>query len=797
MNWKIYITVFVSAFIISFPQNIIGCGPDADPYDYYTSFFSQHLASVSTFKPFYYTGYNFLYDEQEPVDTRDVLAAEWAAYCRGVNAEDAESFVMQYALKDINSLYYAIEKAQPLKIPDSVKRNSMTNYFLQQKDLEALGYIIYAKKVEPYVAGDLNSWEPVKRDTAKMAKLILNGQQLYKAAKAPLFKLKYAYQIIRLAHYSNQYAAAIKYYDQYIPTNDTKSVLKDLSLALKAGALYKAGDTRQAAYLFSKVFIETDVKRVSNYLGFNWAVVKANRQEDYLALCKNNSEKAAMLSMFAMGSTENELPALKKIYALQPSLNLLEVIVTREVNKLEEKYFTPTLTTQAGGREFYYTWSDGVNDSAMKAGKEQAKALASFLSDAGDNAEVSNPGLLKTAAAYCAFITRDYHLANRYLSAAKKLKLTPKVADQWALTNLLVTVNEQEKITPAFEEKILPSIKWLREKALAGTAVKIGYYETEEWKIFYRNLMSSILARRYHAQGDLHKEVLAIGSADNIFNIEVPGYSNALEFLRNKLVSSDVEKLYALVTNKSLSNFDQYLVKNNSLKLADVVDFAGTAFLRDYKLDSAIAWFNKGSQENKKYSINKNPFIELLYDQEEFLSNDKKSYSKLEFAKEMLRLQNVIKTDPEKAPAAFYKMALGMYNMTYYGYAWEMVQYERSGSDGYFIPKSATQFQKEYYGCFTAHEYFMKAMKSSTDKNFRAKCLFMMAKCSQKTIRQPQYGDFRSQDYSAYDAASKTYFETFKQNKYFPQFVAEYTKTPFYQTAFSSCSYLRDFVKAK
>ena len=136
MNWKIFITVCSSSALISFPQNIIGCGPSADPYDYYTSFFHQNLPDAKNYRPFYYTGYNFLYDDNEPVETADVLAKEWAAYCGStVTAADAKKFVNKFAWKDLSNLYFNIEKNQPLKIPDSVNQNSMTAYFLRQKKL--------------------------------------------------------------------------------------------------------------------------------------------------------------------------------------------------------------------------------------------------------------------------------------------------------------------------------------------------------------------------------------------------------------------------------------------------------------------------------------------------------------------------------------------------------------------------------------------------------------------------------------------------------------------------------------
>ena len=44
----------------------------------------------------------------------------------------------------------------------------MTNYFFKTKDLEALGYILFAKQVEPYVGGTAETWEPIKRDSVKL-----------------------------------------------------------------------------------------------------------------------------------------------------------------------------------------------------------------------------------------------------------------------------------------------------------------------------------------------------------------------------------------------------------------------------------------------------------------------------------------------------------------------------------------------------------------------------------------------------------------------------------------------------
>lgn len=799
MNWKLFLTACVSTALISFPQNIIGCGPDADPYDYYTSFFYQNLPDAKNYRPFYYTGYNFLYDETEPVSTTDVLSKEWASYCGNpVTTRDAKEFITAFAWKDLNNLYLNLEKSQPLKIPDSVQKNSMTGYFVTSKNLEALGYLMFAKKAEPFAAGGADSWEAPVRDSAKMDKLIKSGFQLYNVAKDGFIKQRYLYQVLRLAHYSGRYKEVIEWYDKFETPATNKSVVNTLSLALKAGALFRTGQNKEAAYLFSKVFAASDVKRISNFLGFNWSINHEEKREAYLSLCKNNAEKATMLAMFTMNSGDNEVNAIKTVYQLDPANDVLEVLAVREINKMEEQYLSPSLQKEKGGKTLYLSWSDNRSDSSLNESGKAAKDFMLFLNEIAEKNIAKNAGLFETGAAYLAFMIKDYTAAKKYLAAATKMNLTQKVKDQWALTNLLVTINEKDKIDAAFEEQLLPSIHWLEAKAVTEKPEKAGYYEVQQWKRFYRNLMSEILATRYHQQGDIHKEALCIGAADMIMkNTEdYYSYSNAIDFLRTSLVSKDVEKLYALLDSKQPNKFEAYLINHNSIKKAAVVDFAGTAYLRDNDYANAIVWFKK-SADKKSLTINNNPFADLLYDREEQLPAEAKfSTTKLIFAEEMQRLQKLAETDKANTAKYLYKIATGLYNMSYYGHAWRLVQYYRSGSDGYYIPDGATSFQKEYYGCYKAQEYFEKAMSASSDKNFKARCLFMMAKCSQKNIRQPQYSDFGDK-YDQYDAAQTKYFTLFKNNIYFPRLIKEYGSTPFYKEAYNSCSYLRDFVKRK
>lgn len=802
MNWKKFSIVCINIACLAMPYNIIGCASDdPDPYDYYVSFFNKNNTEVKGYEPFYYTNYRFLYHEEEPVSTSDLTSAEWVGYGNNsFTAKDARAFVVDYARKDLSNLYFHLEKSQPLQIPDSVNNNGMTKFFMTGKDLEALGYIMYAKQVEPNVTGGWTSWDPIERDTAKMGKLIKNGQQLHAVAKNNAIKLRFAYQVLRLAHYSKRYAECLRLYDELVKPNTTPSVLQDLCVGLKAGALMRLDRKAEAAVIFSQLFSKSELKRVSNYMSFDWCVKRFDEpnRNACLALCKTNEDKANLLGLFALGSNRDELTALKKIYQLSPNAALLEILTIREMNKLEEYYFTPALQFEKGAKQASINYNTiDRNDTTYIAFGKETKEMVAFCQQAISNKAVNNKGLYALAAAHAALISGDYANARKLLDDAKKLKLTSKLQDQWAMSNLLLTINTKENIDVVFEKQLLPSLKWLEKKAATD----------EEYARFYRRLFTDVLSAKYKKTSNA-KEVLCIGVADWINKEYVKdgwGYfgPGALTILRYQMTAPQVEQLIQLVESKKLSDFEQYLVTHNSFSKDDVNDVAGTTWLRQFDFATAEKWFAKVSPAYYKQDpyttyLAGNPFADLIEDTHAPTKQDTVKYTKLSFARKMWGLEQEAKTmkEPDRQAKAYYELAKGLYQMSYWGNSWLLVHYDWSGNDGLHGANDLQPGDKEYYGVYKAEEYYKKAFDLSTDKNFKARCLFMMAKCDQKQIPVPSYSQYK--DYSDYENAQKIYSKNIMTNKErFPILAKEYSTTAFYKQAFNTCSYLKDFVTKK
>ncbi len=805
MNLRTFITVFVSSFLLLFPYNIIGCaGGDADPYDYFVSFFHPDVSGDTDNKAFVYTDYRFLFDATDEPDAARATSSEWSNYATSkFSTEDAYRFVCEFGLKDINALYYHIEKKQPLKVPDSVKKSAMTQFFLEQKDLEALGYLIYAKKVEPFVVGGWNSWDMPEKDTLKMMGLIKNGLQLHAVAKSDFIKLRYAYQIVRLAHYSNKFLDCIKWYDELIQPNKTKSVLQDLSLSLKAGALQHIGKRYEAAFLFSQLFMNNKIKKISNYKSFDFSVdqFKEEDRTKTLLYAKTNSEKANVYALFSIGNSKSSMAAIQQIKSLDPGSGILPALITREINKLEEQVLTPYLRQSINKENKYVGYTElNINSEQYRTWKNECKELSQFCQDMATR--TGKRGFYFIAAAYCSIISGDLSNVKTLLEKAQTQPLTAMEKDQWQLTQLLLTINARQAIDEQFEKDLMPSINWMEKKAKTDPV----------FAKFYRRLFADLLAMKYKVANDKNsvKYILCSGVADKINEMYVKDsygyYGQTLFTLRKFVPAQQVEELIRLVESKSLNAFEQFMVKNSTFDRDDLNDIAGTAWLRQYKFPEAEKWFKKVPASYYKKELFKtymaaNPFADLLMDTHRPTRQDTVVYTKLSFTQKMMRLEKdvTVVTEVEQKAKLYYELAKGFYQMSYWGNSWLLAEYSWSSSEAGYDNKDSSSFgnnsNPDYYLVNKSKDYYLLASSTSTNQNFKARCIYMAAKCEQKKYGEMPYYYENSAEYKSKVMEWINAFD--RSTKYYSILQKQYSNTAFYKEAFTTCSYLKDFVNSR
>lgn len=801
MNWKVFTATCVSAALLLIPANSFTCGPSEDPYDYYTSFFSNRPAGKD-YKPFYYTSLLTFYDdwnEDSTAGQNDKVIEEWMAYGKTAKRADAVELIYKSPGEDLTGLAKALNAATPL--PPSLKTNSLAQALLSGKKADAVAYLQFAKKTA--ALSPASQWEEApKRDSLAVNKYLTEAANLFAKATDPFLKNKWAFQRCKAAFYNHRYADCIRLYDEYF-TEGNASAVNEPALSYKAGSLFRTGKKAEAAYIFSKLFAQSSQNKKQNYLGFWWASnsADASRIASYTSLCKNNAEKANMLGMFAMYGTSYKLAEMQKVYELNPASPLLPLLATREIHKLEEGYLTPVLAKEKGGKALYTSFADlrEENGKAKTSGQTQAVKTASFLSTlSNDNAAV-NKNLYTTGAAYLLYMAKNYGEAKALLAKTKDGQGAASAKDQAQLISLLIAASELKTVDKEAEAQLLPLLKWLVQKAKSD----------EEYRPFCRNFFSEVLAQKYEQQGDVPRTALAYGLADLAFTSPAanePSYYSptAVDFARNEMSTEALLKLYDVV-NAPSTEAEKFFVQNASLTRDAVIDVIGTSHLRDRAYAKAIEWFGKAARPEplietqynydtgKETKVAVNPLYDYLNDWLRYTKSSPAPYTKLSLAKKLLELKTKIDGADTVADKAklYYTYATALYNLSYYGNSWSAVAYERSGVD-WNEGNYKLAWQKEYYGVYEARTWYQKAYDAAINKEYKAACLFMVIKCAQRQIPRPAY-DYKNE--AASEKAEKVFQRGFKYNPLFQQFKTEFGTTKFYQYAYNRCSYLRDFVQ--
>ena len=270
------------------------CGPEPDYEKYRISYVDPDLLSDSIYQSFYQT---ILQDHQAngvyggwEAPHREFHGDGWMKIRSRENVNDWRRYfgetVSERAIHDliyssdaelVATLLTTFDKGQPRTMRDSIveaaAHNSLDNdpsdtLFLaeaikaieKQHDVPFLRYLHYAHRCGPYV-GSFPTWyywsgSDTEEDTAAtkaaMQQLIEEGLALHQNCRSDFLRLRYAYQIVRMARYAGQPKRAISLYDSLVGPNPTQSPIRFWALGHKAGAARMMGDTALSPSMLRK-----------------------------------------------------------------------------------------------------------------------------------------------------------------------------------------------------------------------------------------------------------------------------------------------------------------------------------------------------------------------------------------------------------------------------------------------------------------------------------------------------------------------------------------------------------------
>lgn len=260
--------------------------------------------------------------------------------------------------------------------------------------------------------------------------------------------------------------------------------------------------------------------------------------------------------------------------------------------------------------------------------------------------------------------------------------------------------------------------------------------------------------------------------------------AQCLNASKNRQFYDNPEKMKALIAlmdKPSKSEFEQFVLTVHPYSRADLFEYQAIGLIYQYKFPEALDKFEdcKGSGD---IGLLADPFIVHINDCHDcdHESRSGSTYTKYSFTKRMAELQSFTSGDSKKLARNYFLLANGLYNMTYFGNA-RMV-YDTKMKDHYLVEfgydNGNKSLEDPIYDCSKAAEYYRKAMELSVDKEFKAKCCFMAAKCEQNAY-------FISADYSAN--------RSIQSGKYFKLLQEDFSKTGYYKEVLKECGYFATY----
>ncbi len=783
----------------------IACGPEIDPYDNQTTYYLPHLED-NGFSAFQFIPYQFLYSDEEPVKESLINAEAWVKHLgSAVKVSDVEQLMYKSNTETAN-LASNQQKSTWSNLPDSVRGNTFLKTLIDGKHEAERAYFIFTKKQEPITNIQHSYWDPDTRNFKEIIQFAeLAEQQIAKYPKNSFLYIRYAYQAARLYLFGHEYTNSMTTYEKYLRPVKGNDAILNWALSNYAGAVRKNGDGAKAAYLFSKLFTMSPERRILAYSNFHYITAS---DAEIFQYAKNDADKFNINAIIGFGNSGRALKYLSECYQLDPANTINAVLLGREVNKIEAEM-----------NESFYLNRDSYTYYSRNEDKGDAKkyldSVRTFALQLYRDKKYVQPQLGLITAAYLSWINKENTLAKEYLSEIKESELNPKLVDQLQITRLLTQLTDWQNSKQLDEIKLTQTLTWLEEKAkLDGkndtNEPRWNYnaFEHSNYSLICRNILQNLVVKHYLNTQDTAMASLAAVKADIFYNygfaqdsLEENMQWSTMHFWENSLTPKTLLKIRNLLTdNGQQQTLSKFLLKDIKHFNRDyLTELLGTTYLRELDFQKAaktLAGLPKDHKEmeiknwysEEQEDLKPNPFIVTINDYPK--KYGKQSTTKLKYAERMARLENAIKTEKnnQKKAEYYFQMATGIYQTSTYGNAWSMVSYEWSSIDNHAA--STLHWQRNYLQTKSAKEWYNKARSLSTDRDFKAKCTFMLAKCEQKDF---VYTNESRWQY--YDSPLKNPFYRFAmQNKYFKELGAQYKDTPFFTIASRECTYLRDFL---
>jgi hypothetical protein len=724
-------------------------GGDVGPWSY--EFFTpMSFESMSNF-------------EWEQDNSQPDNVGEWKAYFQNKPTdEDIKKVVYEVSADDMQKIRNYVEKGSS-SISADLKNNSLVKYWQTNKDLNTIDYLFYAKACEAQ-AGEYAGWNEPERDMEKTKWLADAGKKYYNEKGSNMtLKIRFAYQAIRMAHYSKQYQKAIQLYDELVAPlfTQTESIIRYWALAHKAGALQGLKKDAESAYWFAVVFDQCPSRRTSSFLS-----IEIGSDETWtkaLGFCKNEEEKASLYFIRSLQPNSRILNEMKTVYGITPHSEKLSMMLVREINKLENILLNIDLSKNLLFFTSYTTFPD-------KEATKELTDLKNFVAQVQRENKTEKSELWSLALGYVDYMIGNDKNALSTFAELKKATKNDKFKKQIEVFEKAIQVSKLQTIDETSEEQIYQAVKATGHEQL-------------------KDFMINAFERLYRKQSDFGKAYLCKKTLNDL------KYYPELNVVEQMLVLANKPKFTSFEKEYLLPRIYESNEKDNQAAKYALLEMKATLLFREDRLKEAVEVYQQ-IPANHLYKIENDPFQATMQDCYENCppSQSAGKYNRMTLAQKMLALQDAVKQNTVERAKFYFDLGNAYYNISYFGNSWGAIDYFRSSSDmwsykeGLKNPKDNAYPTDAQVNMNKAKYYFDRAMGeafSNSNTELAAQSCFMASKCEQN-----QY--YLNPDLDSWGYIDPTYKPELRT--YFTRLKKEYKNTKFYKEAIKECSYFNVFV---
>lgn len=704
--WNLLLTCSVTLLLLN--NTAKACAWDDNYGQTFYTFFPPQMHNFEALEAFHFSYerlYNF--DLMEPAASETPNIAEWTRiFGAATDANELKGLIYTSEEEDLRGTLAYLSGKRGTPVP-KFKDYALMPILKAGNFQEAISYLLFAKQVEPFVAG-YDEWTDEKpRGVGQAEKKASEALKSMRSAKDDRIKLRYAFQAVRLYHYFGLEAQAIKTFESHVRSFEkTGGLIYWWALSDYAGALRESGREAEAAYQFSRVWDHCPSRRIQAWYG--WRILSDEIWSQTIALCKDNHEKAVQHFLRAFSPDAIPTADIEAVQRLEPNSKLVELLVIREINKLE----SAVLGWPGNQKQPFYEGFQEASDASVRDRVSNLKRLIEQTLRAKDG----DKDFWVLADAYMSFLMADFEAATAKIKAAQPT-LGPLAALRARFLLLAVRIASTRHIDEATETALYADVTQLRTQLNDENALHLAEFLDEG------------MGWLYEKQGQTAKAVLARNSYYHLFE---------------QSSVKEVEAMIAFAARPKSTEYEKLLATRMGEQAVETLEeLRATRMMAEGRFNEAIQVMEKLPLDYRKNSLSfqlkADPFEgrikDIVHCDENGCEDDR--YDKLSYAKHVLELEHKLKLDP--ANAARYHLELGhaFYNTTFFGPGWHALDYFRSSAGWYYFGEHSEWYQfdpnnfDEIIDMGPAEEHYRIAMELAKDKELAAEACFYAAKCEQ------------------------------------------------------------------